>query len=70
MMNGGWICCVCDADDLVLFARSPHMLEGMCADLTVEFRRIGLGVSAEKTHWTSTPPRLGEELHVYGCRVV
>ena len=69
MMDGVWNCCVCYADDLVLLARSPYMLEGMCADLIVEFRRIGLGVGAEKTHWTSAPRRPGEELQVDGCRV-
>ena len=64
-----WVCCVCYADDIVLTAHSPRILEGMCADIIAEFRNIGLGVGAEKTHWTSMPPRPGEQLVVDGSRV-
>lgn len=65
-MDGVWICCVCYADDLVLIARSPSILEGMCKDLIGEFRTIGLGVGADKTHWTATPPLPGTCIEVDG----
>ena len=68
-MDEVWVCCVCYTDDLVLIARSPRILEGMCKDLIDEFRTIGLGVGADKTHWTATPPLPGAHLSVDGHSV-
>ena len=61
-----WISCVCYADDIVLIANCPRALARMCNDLIQEFNSIGLGVGADKTHWTSTPARPGESINIDG----
>ena len=68
-LDGVWVSCACYADDLVLVSSSPRLLARMCNDLIEEFRLIGLGVGAEKTHWTSNPPMPSMTLEVDGCRV-
>ena len=68
-IDGIWVSCLCYADDIVLIARSPVILARMCDELIAEFRAVGLGVGAEKTHWTSTPPQPGAVLVVDGCSV-
>ena len=70
MLDGLWVWAVCYADDLVLIAHSPAELSRMCNDLIHEFRLIGLGVGADKTHWTSSPPRPCDTLEVDGHSVV
>ena len=68
-IDGVWVCCVCYADDIILIARSAAALARMCNDLITEFKLVGLGVGAEKTHWTSTPPQPGAALLIDGCSV-
>jgi hypothetical protein len=46
---------ICYADDLVLAASSKEHLEAMISDVIEALAKIGLGVGAEKTHWTSSP---------------
>ena len=55
---------VCYADDIVFAASSMEHLEEMIRDVVRELDKIGLGVGADKTHWTSTPPSEGELLRV------
>ncbi|CAK0893169.1 unnamed protein product [Prorocentrum cordatum] len=65
-MDGFFLSCVCYADDTVLAATSMEHMEEMIADVVAELKEIGLGVGPEKTHWTSTPPRASQQLHVMG----
>ncbi|CAE8618348.1 unnamed protein product [Polarella glacialis] len=55
---------VCYADDIVLAASSKEHLEAMISDVINALGKIGLGVGAEKTHWTSTPQMPEEALRV------
>jgi hypothetical protein len=55
---------VCYADDIVLAASSKEHLEAMISDVVEGLREIGLGVGADKSHWTSTPRLDGETLSV------
>ena len=68
-IDGRRFYCVCYADDIILLARTPKDLEKMIADIVAEFRSIGLGIGADKTHWTSYPQREAEVLRVEGCTV-
>lgn len=56
--------CVCYADDIVLAATTREDLESMIADVITALNGIGLGIGAEKTHWTSTPPLKNEDITV------
>jgi hypothetical protein len=51
---------VCYADDILLAASSKEHLEAMISDVVEGLKEIGLGVGADKSHWTSTPPLEGE----------
>jgi hypothetical protein len=55
---------VCYADDIVLAASSKEHLEAMISDVINALGKIGLGVAAEKTHWTSTPQMPEQTLRV------
>lgn len=68
-IDGLIFCCVCYADDIVLLAHTPQALTTMIAETIAAFNAIGLGVGAEKTHWTSTPPREGAAINVEGHEV-
>jgi hypothetical protein len=60
---------VCYADDIVLAAPSKEHLEAMISDVIEALGKIGLGVGAEKTHWTSTPQLPEQALHVGGKEI-
>ena len=60
---------VCYADDIVLAASSKEHLEAMISDVVEGLREIGLGVGADKSHWTSTARLNGEKLTVDGGTV-
>ena len=61
--------CVCYADDIVVLARTPKELQVMLAEVIAGFHEIGLGVGAEKTHWTSGPERLAHSITVEGHEI-
>lgn len=69
-IDGLWIFCICYADDLVLLAGSVAQLEVMVKDIVQAFREIGLGIGADKTHWSSTPQLEGTTLSVEGHDVL
>ena len=60
---------VCYADDILLAAHTREQLEAMINDVVAKLKEIGLGVGAEKSHWTSTPPPELEQLNVDECEV-
>ena len=68
-LDGLKVFCVCYADDMILLADSPAPLELMINDLVSAFRDLGLGVGADKTHWTSTPAQEHMKIKVEDCEV-
>ena len=38
----------------------------LLTDVQVEFRQVGLDIGMEKTHWTSWPPRTGDDIDMDG----
>jgi hypothetical protein len=68
-VDGLKVYCICYADDMILLADTTEHLEIMINDLVAAFREIGLGVGADKTHWTSTPTQEHKNINVEGCEV-
>ena len=68
-LDGLKVYCVCYADDLILLADTTEHLEIMINDLVAAFREIGLGIGADKTHWTSTPAQEHMNIKVEDCDV-
>jgi hypothetical protein len=68
-VDGLWLMAICYADDIVLAAASKEDLEGMISDIIKALSEIGLGVGAEKTHWTCTPQLPGTALLVAGKEI-
>ena len=52
------------ADDIFLISAKKRDLEDMIKDITSELEAVGLGLGANKTHWSSYPAKPGEVLHV------
>jgi hypothetical protein len=61
------ITAVCYADDIILAAHTREHLELMIADVIAKLKEIGLGVGAEKSHWSSTPAQEGAQLNIEGA---
>ena len=57
------------ADDIILVAHTGEQLERMAADVVQQLRDIGLGIGAEKTHWSSTPAQEGAQLNFEGSQI-
>ena len=52
------------SDDIFLISAKKRDLEAMIKDITSELEAVGLGLGANKTHWSSYPAKPGEVLHV------
>ena len=52
------------ADDIFLTSAKKRDLEAMIKDITTELEAVGLGLGANKTHWSSYTAKPGEVLHV------
>ena len=52
------------ADDIFLISARKRDLEAMIRDITTELETVGLGIGANKTHWSSYPAKPGQTLHV------
>ena len=45
------------ADDIFLLSEKKRDLEAMIRDITTELEAVGLGLGANKSHWSSYPPQ-------------
>jgi hypothetical protein len=63
------ITAVCYADDIILAAHTAEHLEQMVADVVEKLKEIGLGIGAEKSHWSSTPAQDGTLLNIEGTQI-
>ena len=52
------------ADDIFLISARMRDLEATIRDITTELEAVGLGIGANKTHWSSYPAKPGQTLHV------
>jgi hypothetical protein len=60
---------LCYADDIILVAHTAEHLALMAADIVDKLKEIGLGIGAEKTHWSSTPAQEGTTLTIEGVQI-